>query len=364
LYYFENIKMKTIVTPKDVSRLLLDKNTVWHKYGEVNVVYDDILTLFSYSNHAQMSNRWNAFERMSRGLIINNETGEIVARPFSKFFNLGQNLNLKPTGHLIETTEKMDGSLGILYRKPEGSFAVATRGSFDGEQSQWATEFLNENYDLSELPNEYTLLFEIIYPNNRIVVNYGKREDLVLIGAINRFTGEDLKFYDNDNCLQKFATQFGFSLPRTYRFNSVNDVIEASEKLSFNEEGYVLRFSCGTRLKVKGNNYLNAHRLMTGMNYKRVVEACALGTIDETLAIVPDEFHGEVAQHRDEIRAKVAFIDLSIKNAWDLAPKNGSRKEFALWVKGHYNKLAPYLFAKIDNASDEKIRSIIYKIEF
>ncbi|HRF99146.1 MAG TPA: hypothetical protein PLZ51_28235, partial [Aggregatilineales bacterium] len=74
---------------------------------------------------------------------------------------------------------KMDGSLGILYRW-QGAYYIATRGNFDSDQAIWATIFLRTHYDLHNLADEYTLLFEIIYPDNRIVVNYGQRQDLVL----------------------------------------------------------------------------------------------------------------------------------------------------------------------------------------
>src|SRR5690606_552618 len=122
------------------------------------------LLVFSYNVMAQYGENWNFFERVSRGLIINWKTYEIVARPFDKFFNWGEGERTS-TAPLVSLTEKLDGSLGILYRL-NGQYKIATRGSLESEQATWATAFINSHYSLENLPHEITLLFEIIYPEN------------------------------------------------------------------------------------------------------------------------------------------------------------------------------------------------------
>lgn len=64
--------------------------TDWQRYGNVTVRRKDDLLIFNYNTMAQYEGRWNFFERVSRGLIINHQTGEIVARAFDKFFNWGE----------------------------------------------------------------------------------------------------------------------------------------------------------------------------------------------------------------------------------------------------------------------------------
>ena len=82
--------------------------------------------------------------------------------------------------------EKLDGSLGVVYREPTSRrWSVATRGSFDGEQARWATQRLRSDDRLTPLPREdRTYLLEVIYPANRVVVDYGDREDLVLLDVL------------------------------------------------------------------------------------------------------------------------------------------------------------------------------------
>jgi hypothetical protein len=128
------------------------------------------LLLFNYTARATYENTWNAVEVVSRGLIVHWPSAQLAALPFPKFFNVGQRpetaidmLGAHPSP--VEVTSKLDGSLGILYRPPDG-FAIATRGSFTSTQALWATQHLRAHCDLSALPDDVILLFEIVYPNN------------------------------------------------------------------------------------------------------------------------------------------------------------------------------------------------------
>src|SRR5262249_28316353 len=138
-------------------------------------------------------NAWDDLTRNSRGHIYNLQTGECVAWPFPKFFNLGENAASLPEkfpwDQPYEIMEKMDGWLGVLYRH-DGKFKVASRGSFHSSGAQWATEHL-QGFDLSCLPNEVTLCFEIIAPEHRIILDYGSERKLVILAGFNRLTGEE-----------------------------------------------------------------------------------------------------------------------------------------------------------------------------
>ena len=90
----------------------------------------------------------------------------------------------------MHVTDKADGSLGIIYASPDGSgYAIATRGSFASDQARHATELLRTRYGAFVPPAGKTVLVEIIYPANRIVVDYAGLDDLVLLGAVDIATG-------------------------------------------------------------------------------------------------------------------------------------------------------------------------------
>ncbi len=130
------------------------------------------LRIYNYTEDVQFKNKWNKITLACRGLILNHETHEIVARPWEKFFNLGQMDNRIDSLAPVEVTDKMDGSLGILYRLPDGEWAIATRGSFASEQAVEANKIWSESYSHLDIPEDSTFLFEILVPWNRIVVQY------------------------------------------------------------------------------------------------------------------------------------------------------------------------------------------------
>jgi RNA ligase len=313
------------------------------------------LLLFKYTAKAQYGGRWNFFERVSRGLIVNCATGEIVARPFDKFYNWLEQ-GRTAGGHIVTITEKLDGSLGILFRVDDG-YRIATRGAFRSEQAEWATRFLIANYDLRDLPNELTLLFEIIYPGNRVVVDYSGREALVLLAARNRFTGDYLPFYP---AVYELGLRYGFPLPTVYQFNNITEILERTGTLDLSEEGYVVEFADGQRFKFKGDKYLELHRLIFGLSFNNTLAAVAAKNVAYIREQIPDEFLVQFNQWVEEIEATVTAVKQQVQTAFEMAPTD-SRKEFAIWVQANHKELAPYLFAVLDG---KPLDPIIYRLAF
>ena len=81
--------------------------------------------------------------------------------------------------------------------KTKGVWILATRGSFTSPQAIKGRELL-EKYDYNRLAKDYTYLFEIIYPENRIVCNYDF-EDLILLGMIHTKTGDEVNIHNDNN---------------------------------------------------------------------------------------------------------------------------------------------------------------------
>lgn len=234
------------------------------------------LLIYNYTHLAQFDPHWgDGTIDYCRGLIVANGGGrdyEIIARPFKKFHNLNtpsvpETLEENLPRVIPTVTRKYDGSLGIYYSF-DGNEAIATRGSFTSDQAQWATNFLREYHPRGLfVPSGFTPLFEIIFNENRIVVQYDF-EDIVLIGAVNNETGEE-------------------SSPRDLRFMGrvagvrvVEEVFATMDELKTanknNEEGYVLNYEVPgkspVKAKVKMADYVRLHRVVTGMNARSVWE--------------------------------------------------------------------------------------------
>ena len=110
---------------------------------------------------------------------------------------------------------------------------IATRGSFVSEQAIVATNILHQKYAHISLNTAYTYLFEIIYPQNRIVVDYGTLEDIILIGMLDTKTGKELPL----------DASLGFSLVKKY--DGIKDIYALKKLEERNREGFVIRFENG-----------------------------------------------------------------------------------------------------------------------
>lgn len=250
-------------------------------------------TIYNYTPEVQYSNRWNDITLNCRGLILDCDFN-IVARPWKKFFNLGQvDLPIQMTDP-VEVMDKADGSLGILYNNAynyvEGnlwvpdSYAIATRGSFESEQAIHATKVWNENYSHLEVPRDYTFLFEIVYPENRIVLNYDGMDDLILLGAVEKATG----YYIGPKAAEAMLRWPGYVVD-VMPFNTISAAL--GHMARSNAEGYVIR-SHNFMVKLKQPDYLELHRLVTNMTPKSIWEQLRAGkSVDEIIANLPDEFH-------------------------------------------------------------------------
>ena len=116
------------------------------------------LTIWNYTNKVQYEGLWDEITMTCRGLVTDAE-GNIVARPFKKFFNLEENKHVATKE--FEVFEKLDGSLIILFNY-QNHWITASRGSFTSEQALKANELLKK-YNLFELDKSNTYLFEVIY---------------------------------------------------------------------------------------------------------------------------------------------------------------------------------------------------------
>jgi RNA ligase len=345
-----------IASIQDIQTLLVSGETNWSQYGDVEARTRDNLTLFTYNRDATVNNRWNFFERVSRGLVINRLTGEIVARPFDKFFNWLEDGRVSEE-RIASVTDKVDGSLGILYRN-NGEYKITTRGSLHSDQGVVATEMLKA-YDLSDPPEEITLLFEIIHPQYQIIVDYGTVTQLLLIGVRNRFTGEQFPFFPD---VYNLSHQFGFATPNVYPFNDLSEIIASCGELGINREGYVVEFSDGSRFKFKGERYLELHRLIEKMSFKNVLRQYQEIGEDQTQAkygLLPAVYKNEVKSWLAEIRTAVEQFEHDLQTAWREGSLIQDQRDYAAWVKTQRKDLQVFLFSL---RSDKPYRDGIFRL--
>ena len=198
------------------------------------------IDIYNYSRECQFSKNWDDITLNMRGTILDRE-GNIVARAFPKFFNMEEHDQKDIPNEPFEVFEKMDGSLGILFNY-NGEWHFATKGSFVSDQAIKGKEIL-EKYDYMRLSPDFTYLFEIIYPENRIVVSYDY-EDLVLLASINNKDDQEYDIHSD------ILDTLNFKLVKKY--HGVEDYKKLKSIIENNSEGFVIRFKSGFRMKIKG----------------------------------------------------------------------------------------------------------------
>lgn len=315
------------------------------EYIENGLLYSQVhptlpLTIYNYTDKVQWENLWDDITLMARGLVVD-DLGNIVARPFKKFFNLSEGKTVVTNDYEIYT--KYDGSLGILFFF-DGEWIFASRGSFTSEQAIKGFELL-EHYDLSFLDKNNTYCFEIIFKENRIVVDYGDYEDVILTGVFNTKTGEEQPV----NC---------WLLPHAKVHKKDVFLEKLHEDIKDNEEGYVVKFSNGERCKIKGAEYLRLHKLMSEMSTTTVWECLKSGdSILTLLKDVPDEYFDAISEYEMYLINKFKEIDNEVWEKYLKIGKIGTDKEFAEIIKDY--KYKHLLFSL---RSGKRIDEQIYKL--
>ena|SRR3990167_2986505 len=258
------------------------------------------LSLFCYTKGCVYERAWTPITMAARGLILDRRESRIVATPFPKFFNLGEMLQ-EPPALGFETFEKLDGSLVILFFH-NGEWRTATKGSFGSSQAQWAADWI-KRFDLSLLPSSVTYLCEAIYPENRIVIHYDAA-DLVLLAA---YANDGVELSRAD--LEYTATRMGWRCALRHEFESIADLVAHVGTLKSDEEGFVLRFENGLRLKVKGEEYRRIHALISRCTPLAMWEAMAAGdNMDLIRRELPEEFWADFDQITGLIGGRVSDV--------------------------------------------------------
>ena len=355
------------------------------------------LTIWNYSPRVQYERLWDDITIQCRGLVTNTK-GEIVARPFKKFFNYEEHKPEDLPNENFEVYEKMDGSLGILFYyeeeltderryniwfnnnyetgmerffdpnnlpdfdntyydptpKTKGEWILATRGSFTSPQAIKGRELL-EKYDYNRLAKDYTYLFEIIYPENRIVCNYDF-EDLILLGMIHTKTGDEVNIHNDNNediRLKNLIKNLNIKVVTLYKtWGEGYDLLK--EEISNDREGYVIRFKNGFRMKIKGEEYIRLHRILTNISNRDIWEYLKDNKpFDELLEKVPDEFNNWVKETARDLTVRFENIEKDYREIFEnLNNRNLSRKDFALRAKQYRH--SNILFNMLDGTNPKQ----------
>lgn len=313
----------------------------------INVYEHPTLPLVGFKYSQIESPKTHPVVRDCRGIVLEKNTWNCVAKPFKRFFNVGEdNENFqKFTWDNFTCTSKEDGSLMIVYFY-QGEWHVNTSGSFGLGECQFSGMTWRElfwktsNISKKRLKPDSTYIFELCTPFNKIVRTYPKSTVYLLsMFDINTLQEHTIEHVDN------VARHLDVKRPTHYHFKSMDEVsafLRGVEEGDKTFEGIILRGSDDERFKAKSQTYVALHHLKDNGNIcnpKRLVPLVLAGEVDEVLAYLP-----EVEPYLRDCEAKIDEAWTALSNVWWENWQIEGQKEFAIAINKGFTRFTGLLF--------------------
>jgi RNA ligase len=303
-----------------------------------------------------------AWYREFRGLILHKD-GTVARRPFHKFFNYGEKLETYELSldnpHVIMM--KLDGSMISPFVRPNGEIYWATKmGAIDFHND--VKEFVENSsipydsfakmcYNFGQTP-----IFEWVSPKNKIVVQYNE-PSLILTAVRDMATGS---YHIFDDFMSKYESQFGIPVVQTVGsfadFDSLKDHTSNLE----GEEGYVVSFNDGSRVKMKGDWYCQLHKVKSYFDYEKdVVKLILENQVDDLVPLLDDASKKKLAEYEHLLHC---YINTLTNEVFMTIDDKISKKEFALTVKDTKNPIVSQIIFKIWDNMVEMTEPEIFQI--
>lgn len=318
---------------------------------------------FKYSPETVYGRNWSELALNARGVAFDRFTGEIIARPFKKFFNYSEfyNTDGSSTGLVdilpenfrpncdgkFRVMDKVDGSLGISYfDKYDNRWRIKTGGSFDSDQAVWASNWLLENVNVSEMDIHKTYCFEIVYHEDMHICKYDY-EGLILLGVIDNDTGEEESLMK----LLSYASALNVCTAEILEFSKFEEVIHYAVNLPKTAEGVVVTFDNGYKCKIKSEEWLKLFRAASMLSKKFIWENVKIDEYhgyhfdEDFLTAIPEEFKEYKQYTVDLINTLNAENSLVAEVAYKLYASKMERKDVYQTAAAEYPKLVSAIMA-------------------
>ena len=338
------------------------KTVTWNQKGN--------LLVLKYSNNVWYTG-WHRLAYGCRGKVIDIDTKEVISYPFNKFFNINEieETSIKNIKKLIRDadyvniTDKIDGTC-IIVTKYRGEVIINTNGSFDSIQISMAKDLFNVKYQYfyKNIPEGYTFIFELVHPDNRIIIDYKDKKMLYLLDV------RDLKDYRllTYRELKKIADKYKLDLVNKYNNLKLEDILEIAENSEdVDREGWVVNIVKGKEtylLKVKLSEYFKLAKIRDVINIKSIYKLMLEEKLDDFISVLGEEekvlVYGVVKDIQDIFYyfKKDLVLELeNIEKVYGVGPDNFSDDrermiEVIKVVKGHI--FEKYLFNVLKQKSD------------
>ena len=270
-------------------------------YEEIKVFEKDWYIVIDYVIALEETFSWNSLDilgssirRECRGLIFNKSTGNIISRPYHKFFNIGEkpetqhsSIDLN-TPHII--LDKLDGSM-VRTIPSETGVSLGTRAGIT-EVSKQAEEFIADKSNYKAfiakcVQKGITPIFEWTSRKNRIVLDYPE-DNLILTAFRYNNSGE----YVDYEVMKNYASAWVIPVVDVINSLDVNDVesIVSQIRVWMGSEGAIVRFNSGHMLKSKADDYVLKHKAKDQISLeKNVIKVILNDSVDDMIPILYED---------------------------------------------------------------------------
>ena len=263
--------------------------------------------------------------RECRGIKFDMD-GQLIARPYPKFFNLNQHPETQ--AGVVDWTQphdvldKLDGSM--VHPIPlNGGITMTTRktvGDVAPKAQHWMERVSGRPYIgfcREMLATGMTPIFEWCSKTQPIVLRH-THDDAIITGIRNTRTGVFVSYDD----MVYLGRQAG--LPVVARLNApVSDIAAFAEyvRTLVGAEGHVLRFhQSGWMIKFKGEDYLNRTGILESIAHETIILNSVLSNTDDDLMPVLEPIHqAALARYATCVRERLLATETQLRGWANLA---------------------------------------------
>lgn len=333
------------------------------------------LMQFDYTKVCTYENKWDETTSICRGIILDKDYN-IVCPCMPKFFNFSQYSPEKQKEIALRkdfySTKKYDGTLTFLYFYND-KLHINSKCSFDSFVTKEAWNIVkNTNLDTKfrKLYNnlgKMVLICETISPETKILVDYGETRELVLLTSYKY--NEDINEWKEIDYDTLISISKDLDLHLTERTKmSFEELINWQKTHDFTEEGFVVVYSDGLRVKFKSNDYLRVAAVKEYLDEKHLI-GVAIENSDKDyyealinrIKDLPDELQKEALEIAKNIQNKFynlyQKIDLEYQET-----KDNTDKEIGLNKNLNY-KTEIFLLRKDKNINKNILKRIESEIK-
>lgn len=301
----------------------------------IKVYHHPSLPLVGFSYDHIKSPKYHEVVKDCRGIVLELNTWNVVAKPFQRFYNFGEDLDnqINFDWNNFTATSKEDGSL-IIVSYYAGEWHVSTSGSFgfhkcNGSEKTWRELFWETSkIDPLKLDPGFTYIFELCTIYNKVVRIYPKPTTYLLT------------IFQLENCqecsidwVNQEAIRLGVPRPEQYSFTSISDVrqfILQKENEDKTFEGVIICDKNNCRYKIKSSTYIALHYLGNNGNIagtKSLVDLVLADGIEEAIVYFP-----EIESSALKVKQIIEDQWFNLRNVWESCWKIENQKEFAMAI--------------------------------